>query len=293
MVSLFYKGKPAVKPRSFWPLASPAYAAEIQPHANAIVLPQDLYQSLVAKGELLKELQGKDLDKITDDELKALLEKPVDLTSYTQASGYQDGNTYVVFTGKDGRVSITPDRGKYRIQIDPIDGIDIKAPETIEIPFGNVPVVNIGFQAGLGRVSLVKNYTYNAGISNKATFQLYFDRNGNGKKEVREKLLPWAGVKITLTKRSSDHLYHLNSGWNTVVFPRGPSQIRSAGSLIGEVTKQGGYPTAVARWQNGAWEEYVVRGDAHYGLNFPIIAGGSYLVMNHFPSDLLVYSDGK
>lgn len=272
--------------KSFLPVVSPAYAAETS-QAISLIVPQSIYKSLLTKAAVIEEINGRDPDKISDSEIGQIFDRASRATSNLPASGYQAGNDYVLVTGSDGIVFADLPKGNYSVKISPIDGVDIASPTTVEIPFGPVPIINIGVSKGSGQIKAVTNKT--TVTADKAIFRVYHDGNNNGVKDVKEQFLPWSGVKINLTKMSVERKIHLVEGWTSVAFPVVPGNIKTASDLILEIIRQGGYATTVARFENGAWEEFVMRGSARFGTDFSIEPGRGYMIRNHLETDVAAY----
>lgn len=116
------------------------------------------------------------------------------------------------------------------------------------------------------------------------TLSLYHDANANGQKDEDEENLPWAGVTITLEKKTEAVTYELREGWNLVAFPIVPESFTTAAELVTDVARQGGYITSVARWVDGRWEAYIQRGDQPYGQDFPLEPGVGYMLRGHLPT---------
>ncbi len=75
--------------------------------------------------------------------------------------------------------------------------------------------------------------------------------------------------------------YPLLIGWNLVHFPLVPDKFSTAAELVTQIAKNGGYVTVVATWENGAWKEYVQRGNTSYSTDFPIEPGKAYFLRSH------------
>jgi len=115
------------------------------------------------------------------------------------------------------------------------------------------------------------------------TLSLYHDANANGQRDEGEEDLPWAGMTITLEKKTEAITYELREGWNLVAFPVVPESFTTAAELVTDVARQGGYITSVARWVDGRWEAYIQRGDQPYGQDFLLQPGVGYMLRGHLP----------
>ncbi|MBI3558831.1 hypothetical protein HY085_00375, partial [Candidatus Gottesmanbacteria bacterium] len=280
--------KNILRPQSFRLLApAPVYAVETN-EAVGVAVPQTLYNSLSSKAEILGQITEAEIESTASGALEEKIRRIVNENSKkTVGSGYKSGNDYVLFTGSDGVVFADLPKGNYSVKISSITGVDISAPTTVEIPFGPVPIINIGVSKGSGQVKAVINKTNVT--ADKAIFRVYHDGNNNGTREVKEQFLPWAGVKLTLTKLSTERRAQLAEGWTSVAFPLVPKNAKTASGLILETLRQGGYATTVARFENGAWEEFVMRGNTKFGTDFPIEPGRGYMIRNHLETDVIAY----
>ncbi|MBI2600965.1 hypothetical protein HYW42_03350 [Candidatus Daviesbacteria bacterium] len=121
-------------------------------------------------------------------------------------------------TGSFGQVVVDLPQGIYKLALNSIPGIDFTGvPERI-IVYKSAQEVSIGTAKGSGKVkakskplttsSLTSMFTnpnpssnlFDSNKKGKLVISLFYDRNGNGVKNEKEKALEWAGVIISLKK---------------------------------------------------------------------------------------------
>ncbi len=103
--------------------------------------------------------------------------------------------------------------------------------------------------------------------------------------------LPEAQEPEILEVGMAEASYHLIEGWNFVSFPLRPANFDSAGDLIVDIARKGGYVTVVSAWDGDGWIEYAQREDRKYGHNFKIEPGKAYFLRSHKEMDWRIVGD--
>lgn len=204
---------------------------------------------------------------------------------------FVNDKSYVITTGSQGNITVDMAKGVYEVSVAPIPGVDIFGPQTVNVSYYQIPIIYLGLKPGSGKVNLSgaltgasANYTIDQPL-----ITVFYDKNGNGKKDKDERILPWDGLKITLNRISTSKQFHLTNGWNAVAFSVLPANFTTASQLLLEIAKQKGDATTVARWHNGKWEEFVTRGKQHYGFDFTINPTEGYFIRNYREINFAVY----
>ncbi|MBI2314774.1 hypothetical protein HYU93_01815, partial [Candidatus Daviesbacteria bacterium] len=225
--------------------------------------------------------------KITSDEVKQLLTE----NSQIPAQGLRNGNRIVVTTGGDGQVEFEVDPGVYKIDSLPIEGVDLSLPATINVSSID-QTIGAGINKGSGQVKSSGQLTSNSQGQQVAKVKIvtFYDKNSNGIFDSEEKVIPWAGVVVSLTKAVQDKTISLQAGWNLVSLTALPGKTLTVTSLLKDIADQGGQATTVSTLIDGAWKSFVVRdGKEFSGDDFAIEVGKSYFVKTLKPSTFKYY----
>lgn len=202
---------------------------------------------------------------------------------------------YVLRTGKGGVVEGTVEPGGHALVISQIPGVDIKAPDIIDVKAGQSVIVTVAVKEGSGKVEK-KGYAQGTGIdkekdkeTGKVTVIVFDDKNNNGKFDKNEKILPWAGLTVELKKVNQEQVISLNEGDNPFTLPILPSTPLTASLLLREITLQDGDVVSVSTLENGAWKTYVAEGAKDYSFeDFPILPEKSYSIKSRRDSAFLI-----
>lgn len=204
---------------------------------------------------------------------------------------------YLLITGKAGTVEGQTEKGKYLVEVSAIPDLNIKVPSYIDLSSGDVAlgiaikegsgkVEKVGFAGGRDDIDLVKSASaQEATNSAKVKVVVFADNNGNGVYDNEEKVLPWAGVQVKLTKVDQGKTVSLNAGWNLVSLTALPNETIAASNILKNIGSQGGQATTVSTLVSGDWKSFVIRGDKTYsGDDFAIVPGKAYFIKALKPS---------
>lgn len=240
----------------------------------------DEYQLLSTKTDVKNMLLEK--GQITSEEVKQLLIE----NSQIPAQGLRNKNRIVVTTGDDGQVEFEADPGTYKIDSLPIKDVDLFLPATITVSSSD-QIIGVGIKKGSGQIKTNGQVISSSQGQKTAKVKIvtFYDKNSNGVFDSDEKVIPWAGVVVSLTKAVQDKSISLKAGWNLVSLTSLPEKALTASALLSEISKQGGEATTVSTLVDGAWKSYVRRGENDYSMDdFPIEPGKAYFVKALQPS---------
>lgn len=199
------------------------------------------------------------------------------------------GDSYAFTTGANGASGGLVQKETYLVTVQPAPGIDFKAVKIIDTKSSDSATIATAAQKGSGKVesidrpdlSAVKNLGRDdmATGSAKVTVVVFNDQNGNGIMDKNENVLPWAGVRVELTKLNQEQTVFLEPGWNLITLTAQPTEQMTASNLISEIASQGGYATTVSTLVDGSWKSYVARGDKEFSnFDFVLEPGKAYFV---------------
>lgn len=252
----------------------PKVFAQEQEATPASVLKTDDFEQLIKK-QLIKEyiIANGSIDTGIVNQIMAL-----DVLAPRFYSNLDSGYSFITGKGGTSEGEIVPDT--YAVKINPIPGVDLSAPERINLTASGSAVIAVGVHKGSGKVNPTKLSPIQTGTGSPEVSVIIFDdKNGNGKMDKDEKILPWAGVKVELSKLVTDQTVSLEPGWNLVTLTALPAQALTASGLISEIAAQGGYATTISTLVDGSWKSYVARGDKVFSnIDFALEPGKAYFV---------------
>ncbi len=132
----------------------------------------------------------------------------------------------------------------------------------------------------------------------EAKVKIYYDDNGNGKKDPEEKYIE-DYTQIKLAKEASAINYNLSAGWNLLNLPmvdaREENPVQSASRLLDYWNDQGAEIVHVARFRNGKFEMFSARKNEgeeglEYANDFDLIPGEGLFVLNYEPNTPITFS---
>ena len=240
-------------------------------------------------------LKFSELAKISKDNLdQKTFESVISRSDSIKPEGFKVGNKSILATGDKGNVVAEVEPGQYRLDVRTVPTVEFTGvPNEVTVSKNKGALILVGVkpkkivqkQAGLIQAVYAQEQqsTPQAIPTNdgKLTIQIYSDGNGNGKRDLSEEILPWAGLTITATQTKSTGEIELLSGWNLVGFSSLPEGIVSASGLIKTINSKGGQVTTISALDNGSWKEYVLRGDQSFGQDFKIELGKGFFIKNY------------
>ncbi len=147
--------------------------------------------------------------------------------------------------------------------------------------------------SGIYKVSGIDTFTTNNEIAiiidedgNDKRVAFFNDKNNNGNQDTGEEYID--GAEIKLEKQSDVVTYDLEVGWNLVSFPLALKDVKTAGDLVNQIIKQGGYATHVVKYQNGKWETFSQRLGISYSHDHNIVSGVGYFIRVYQPVKLVL-----
>lgn len=231
------------------------------------------FEFLVKKN--LAKMALERVGEISNEHIESILKRDV-LTPKI----YETGNDTVLTTGRIGTAEGEIRGGRYLVDLSALQGSDIKAPSFVEVKAGTI-VVPIGIREGSGKVEKTAGLSggVDGGETAKVKVAAFYDENGNGNWDGREKALPWAGIQVTLSKVIQEKTIYLKEGWNLITLPSLPVTSLTAKGLLVGIAKQGGSASAVSTLENGVWKSYVMQDNQSYSMdNFTLEPGKAYFV---------------
>lgn len=203
-----------------------------------------------------------------------------------------DAGVYTGATGLSGIARGSMPYGIYAVQARPIEGIQALYPQTLRVD-SQSHTLAIGLREQ-PKLSLWNQWLiWIQGIWKKqqplvatpvvypnaamTTIVVFEDINGNGTREQAEKTVPWAHVRITLTKQSKEELVTTTSGgtktlqWKTLPFGLGSSQ-----DVLRLVYAEIGGDSTLIRIDTQ--EIAGIRDGVIYGQAFPLAVNAQYLL---------------
>ncbi len=265
------------KKTSFWQNFVKEVLAEGKDKGSSLVIDSENYELLVKQKIIKNRLAQK--AEVQSEFIKNTLATDISLGKKIKTT-----NGYILVTGEKGTYESEIDGGLYKVELIPMEGVDIQSIGTIQVDQGKRVTLPVGIAKGAGKVDRLqtlppiegRSQTENSTNLNVVVFS---DPNKNGILDNNEEILPWAGVQIHLTKLDHTQSLSLLTGWNLVTLNALPDKTLPASSFLGEIAKQGGYATTVSKLEDGAWKTYVKRGETDYsGDDFVIEAGKAYFV---------------
>jgi len=134
-----------------------------------------------------------------------------------------EGNRILAKTGGAGIVEFEAEKGRYSLQIAPVDGVNINLPASVNVNLGEY-IIPIGINGnGSGSVkriasseTFIKESLAQEGGNSKVKIAMYFDKNNNGKWDSDEEIAPWAGVRVDLVNLGKQSGIALSDQWKDV-----------------------------------------------------------------------------
>ena len=296
------------------------YAAERE---KSPVIPLSLYQPLAGQIMFREALEKLPVEERTPEKIAELITGISQLLSNLPAKGeiFASGGKFSGLTGTAGILSGKVVKGTYRIKIDPVEGVDLIVPATVEAGLHGPETVMIGLTPGKGKVKIAGELKWwekpmiklgewllksnkltneqtdkqdggvvlaaetEASLPTAAlTIQLFRDENKNGVYDSGESLVEWAGVKMDLEPTTQSFSYNLTEGWNLIAFPVTLTSVTTAAEAVADIAKEGGYVTTISTWNGDKWIEYSQRGAEKFGHDFGLAPGRAYFLESQMNS---------
>lgn len=124
-------------------------------------------------------------------------------------SGFRTGDNMTVSTSLSGNVKFQAPRSMYEIKVKPMAGVDARFSSTVKVKPGTI--ITVGISEGTGQAISLKTSTplfeiedlYGAEDEPLIQVATYNDKNKNGKWDVGEDAIPWAGVTVELKDKNA------------------------------------------------------------------------------------------
>lgn len=134
-----------------------------------------------------------------------------------------EGNRILAKTGGAGVVEFEAEKGRYSLQIAPVDGININLPASVNINLEEY-IIPIGINGNgngsvkrlAGAESFIQGVSAQEGGNSKVKIAMYFDKNNNGEWDTDENVAPWAGVRVDLVNMGKQSGITLSDQWKDV-----------------------------------------------------------------------------
>lgn len=180
--------------------------------------------------------------------------------------------TLTLSLGNSGTANLNLTNGYYNLQIIPFnkslkfvknssDGIEIAIPVDKE---GNI-IADPQTRILKGDINSIK-------------INSFIDKNKNGQQDNNEQNYSIENTILFFDRIIQPNKYNLTTGWNMISVPIEIEDFKAKDLLL-EITNQGGYASTVAKYNNGMWVSYKIRGEEVYAdENFDIKPTEGYLV---------------
>lgn len=219
--------------------------------------------------------------KITSSEIKNILAQNV---LNAQALKNSEGFTFI--TGSDGIAEGKIPKGKYILDAPVLANVAFRIPTYLDLSRADNSHI-IGISISEGETQVIKmdpiiaqgngKGSKNTDIEFKVV--VFRDDNKNGVWDKNEKILPWAGVQLSLKKQLQQEVITLIPGWNLVTLTTIPVKKVTASELLNTIISQGGKADIVSTLIGDEWKSYVVRENNTYSNdNFLIEPSKAYFV---------------
>lgn len=283
--------------------------------AQSAVSPE-LYSAIAKKQAMDDALKGKDVTKLTPEELQQVVVASLNAGSIPQVGAVTAaGGIYTFTTGLTGTAVSAIPKGAYIVTVPSIPDVAISVPSVflaaspsqnnllIAMRQTNTTNKPINQLTNLPRRQAGKSIEWFKTMINKlfgklsnqpsdspstitgagetgtqvpATVQLFGDTNGNGVMDPTEKPVPWANVKITMRKISKEESMNLLSGTNSIRFETVPFNMSHAYDVVSGVVLSGAADATLIHEVAGVPTSVTYKGNLFYGEDFPIVAGEPY-----------------
>ncbi|MEI6886882.1 MAG: fibronectin type III domain-containing protein [bacterium] len=113
--------------------------------------------------------------------------------------------------------------------------------------------------------------------NNNQVIKFFNDLNGDGIKQDNE---PFTiePINVNVEKLTNVNKYDLKVGWNLINVSVQNDKIKTANDLLIEISRQGGYATHIATYQNGKWVVFSQRAGSKFGVDFNLSLQSGYFV---------------
>ncbi len=264
------------KKTSFWQKFIKEVLADEKGSNSSVAIDSQNYELLV-KQKIIKNRLAK------GKEVTSVFVKNTLTTDVISQEKIDTVNGYILTTNSTGISQSKISEGLYKVEITPMDGVDIQTIGTIKVDSVKQIILPIAVSQGSGKVTMLQGSQSEekgmSGDSSNLKVFVFSDSNKNGSLDNNEKVLAWAGMQAHLTRLDRTQSLLLSSGWNLVTLSALPPQPLTASKLLGQIASQGGYATTVSTLSDGAWKSYVKRGENDYsGDDFVIEVGKAYFV---------------
>lgn len=260
-------------------------------NAQQAIAPE-LYTAIERRLAAEQALKGKDLTKLTPQELQKVINESLAAGVVPQVGNLEEKDgAYIFSTGLSGTALAQIPKGEYMVSLAPLAGISINAPPTFLAKSAVKNELVIGMRANTFFARLVsfisrfikKPAAFISSVpsaSSKVPVQirLFQDSNGNGQIDLGEKNVAWANVKITLRKISTEQALSLKQGINTVRFSKLPKNIETAYQLLNETIFAGGREATVIAMTSGVPQSANLKDGNFYGEDFALTVDTDYVV---------------
>lgn len=172
--------------------------------SQPIALGYAIYSESIREIEAKLEAEG----KITSEQIQEII---IEKSVYEQ-SGTRTSAIIEVLTGSDGVVKFKAPNTFFSLKANPIKSVDISLPGNFN-PARN-KIIAVGIKPGSGKISyLPQSNPLNlfeakpalaADEEKELTVAVYYDKNGNGRWDRGENVVPWAGVTVELTDENAE-----------------------------------------------------------------------------------------
>lgn len=279
-------------------LGKNAIAQDIQ-----TVSPQ-LYNDIQKKLRIEELLKGREISDLTEEELKQLIDEASKASSVpTSGSVEEKDGKYIFSTNIEGQVVGELPKGQYTVTVSPIPNIVATLPETY---LAASPVENelmIGLKNTTNSTNttnaIKKLFTYltslmfpknltQKSVSDKIAgasvvkvpvmVKLFQDLDGDGLVDLGENPVPWANVKVTFTKVSTEQAITYKQGINTVRFENVPENFQTVFQLLSEVVTSGAGEATLISLRGNVPQSVTAKGADFYGADFELKPNVEYLL---------------
>lgn len=209
--------------------------------------------------------------------IKSSLYEPALKNTFEKEQSYILFNTkdkMIISLGNSGKLDFTGSNGVYKINIQPY-GIT----HTVYLNKAQNTVLTLALDdKDLFKGEIVQERKIESHNSDNFTLEIFVDENKNKVQDYEEERYSIANTLVSIERVSSSVEYNLTTGWQLISIPLEIDNFK-ASDLLDEIVNHGGYATTVAKYQDGRWNIYKIRGgDTFSDEDFEIKPGEGYMV---------------